>query len=82
MTPNERSQHGRVGAYALHSQYDSRQITKPARDKFNERFLDQVDPDRILPEAERQRRALHARKGYFLALAIKSAKARKARAKR
>jgi hypothetical protein len=46
---------------------------------MDNRFLDEVDPDRILPEAERKRRADHARKAYFTRLALKSAAARKAR---
>lgn len=50
--------------------------TAPARDRFLQRFLDQVDPDRTLPEAERNRRAEHARKAYFSALALKSSVAR------
>jgi hypothetical protein len=78
-TPAEasRSLANRVGAYALHSKYDSRELTKPARVKFDQRFLDEVDPDRVLPEAERLRRAGHARKAYFARLALLSAKARK-----
>jgi hypothetical protein len=39
----------------------------------------QVDPDGILPEAERQRRAECARKAYYTALAAKSARARRSR---
>lgn len=78
-TPSERSQQARVAAHILHSKYDSKELTQPARDKFNQRFLDEVDPDRKLPEAERQRRAEHARKAYFTALALKSAKARRRR---
>jgi hypothetical protein len=42
-----------------------------------DRFYDQVDPDRSLPAAERERRAEHARKAYFQRLAAKSAKARR-----
>jgi len=78
-TPSERSQQARVAAHVLHSRYDSKDLTQPARDKFNQRFLDEVDPERKLPEAERQRRADHARKAYFTALALKSAKARRRR---
>jgi hypothetical protein len=44
------------------------------------RFIDQVDPDRTLPEAERLRRAEHARSAYFTGLALKSAQARRRRA--
>jgi hypothetical protein len=75
-----RSQVARIGAYALHSKYDSREITAGARAKFDQRFLDQVDPNRELPEAERLRRAKHARKAYMLGLARKSAAARRKRA--
>jgi hypothetical protein len=79
LTPQERSLRSRMAAHTLHSRYDSRELTRPARDKFNQRFLDEVDPERVLPEAERQRRVEHARKAYFTRLALKSAIARRAR---
>ena len=82
LTPSERSQRSRLAAHVLHSRYDSRELTQRARDKFEQRFLDEVDPDRVLPEAERKRRAEHARKAYFGASALKSAKARRKRAQR
>jgi hypothetical protein len=44
--------------------------TQEPDDQFDQRFLDEVDPERKLPEAERQRRAEHARKAYFTALAL------------
>jgi hypothetical protein len=53
--------------------------TEPARTAFDQRFLDQVDPDRVLPEAERNRRAASARKAYFARLTLASIKARRAR---
>jgi hypothetical protein len=56
--------------------------TAPARRQFDERFIDEVDPDRTLPEAERMRRAEHAKKAYFSALALKSSKARARKAGR
>ena len=77
MTPGERSLRGRVGAYSLHSKGGTN--TGPARAKFESKFEDEVDPDRVLPEAERQRRAECARKLYFTRLALKSAKTRRAR---
>jgi hypothetical protein len=43
-----------------------------------DRFEREVDPDGELPIEERQRRAEHARKAYFLRLALASAKARRA----
>jgi hypothetical protein len=54
--------------------------TGPAREAFEQRFLDEVDPDRTLPENERLRRAGFARKAYYTRLAIKSAQARRKRA--
>jgi hypothetical protein len=41
-----------------------------------ERFEDQVDPERTLPVAERERRAIAARRAHFARLAYASAKAR------
>jgi hypothetical protein len=76
LTPEERVQISRMGAHALHSRYDSRAMSQPARDAFMARFEDEVDPGRILPEEERKRRAEHAKKLYFTRLAHKSAKAR------
>jgi hypothetical protein len=67
---------GRLGALALHSRYDSRQITAPARAAFLSRFEREVDPDGVLDPAERARRAEHAKRLYFTRLALKSAKAR------
>jgi hypothetical protein len=79
LTPQERSQRSRLAAHVLHSRYDSKELTRPAREKFDQRFLDEVDPDRVLSDSERQRRAVHARKAYFTRLALQSAMARRAR---
>jgi hypothetical protein len=78
-SPQQRSLVSTIGAHALHSKYDSRELTTNARAKFDQRFLDEIDPHRVLPEAERDRRADHARKAYFAKLAYMSAKARAAR---
>lgn len=67
LTSAERRLRARAAAYRLHSLYDSRQLTANARAAFQERFAHQVDPDGMLPEAERQRRAECARKEYFAA---------------
>jgi hypothetical protein len=75
----ERSLAARVGAFTLHSKYDSRDLTAHARAAAEKRFEDQVDPERKLPDAERQRRVEHARKAYFARLALASAKARRAK---
>ena len=74
-----RSLIGRIGAAALHSQ--GKTNTHAAREAFNNRFIREVDPEGVLPEAERQKRAGKARELYFLRLtkASKDARARKAR---
>ncbi len=79
LTPAERSLWARAAAYRLHSLYDSKELTANARAAFQDRFAREVDPEGILLEVERQRRAECARKAYYSALAAKSAKARRQR---
>lgn len=67
---------GRIGAFRLHATHDPRETTQAARAAFLERFEREVDPHGTLAEAERQRRALAARKAYFARLAYRSAIAR------
>ncbi len=76
------ARYARVGALALHAKHDSKQLTAAARAAALNRFSRQVDPDGILPPEERERRASYARRAYFAALAIRSADARGARAKK
>jgi len=59
---------------------DRAAATRPAREAFERRFEDEVDPRRILSSAERSRRAANAKKAYFHRLALKSAQARRAKA--
>lgn len=56
---------------------DRTAATSPARAAFNQRFEDQVDPDRSLPAPERARRVESARRAYFMGLALKSAQSRR-----
>lgn len=79
-SPQQRSLAGAIGAHALHAKHDSRELTKPARKKFFERFLDEVDPHRVLPEAERERRAGHLLQAHMKRLALASSKARSKKA--
>ena len=81
-TPSERVLAGRIGAYVVHSRYDSRELTAAARAAFRDKFQREVDPDGTLPPAERARRAEMARKAHYARLALKSAKARRKRASR
>ncbi len=77
LSPSQRSLRARIGAHALHASHDSRELTAPARATFSARFEREVDPDGVLPEIERKRRADHARKAYFTRLALASARARR-----
>lgn len=77
--PQEMSLRGRIGAYRLHATHDPRETTQRARDAFDARFLHEVDPEGVLPEAERRRRAAYARKAYFAQLALRRAVKRRAR---
>jgi hypothetical protein len=80
MTPEERGLQARIAAHSLHAKVaDPKAHTAPARRAFLDRFERQVDPDGVLSTEERQRRAEHARKAYFLSLARKSARARRQR---
>ncbi len=76
----DRALRGRIGAYRLHATHDTMVVSKPGRDAFLAKFYDQVDPDRTLPEAERERRATMARKAHMAALAYRSARSRSKRA--
>lgn len=75
--PSERQLIARAAAHALHAQGGTN--TGPARAAFLLRFEEEVDPDRLLDPDERSRRAEHARRSYFALLALKSARARRAR---
>ncbi len=77
LTPTERSLRARLAAHSLHAKVDSTVHTAPARKAFLDRFEAEVDPDGVLPEPERKRRADHARKAYFTRLALASARARR-----
>ena len=80
LSPKERVLHSRLAAHTLHSKYDSKTLMASARQAFLDSFEKEVDPEGVLPVAERERRAAHARKAYFTKLALKSARARRKRA--
>jgi hypothetical protein len=56
---------------------DFSERTAAARASFLSRFEKEVDPEGVLPEADRVRRAEHLRKAYFQRLALRSAQARR-----
>ncbi len=70
LTPEERTLRARLGAHSLHASSDPRETTAKARVAFLAKFEDQVDPDRMLPEDERKRRAEQALKAHMSRLAL------------
>ena len=78
LTPTGRSLRGAIGAHESWARTPDRPArTAPARAAFLDRFEREVDPDGTLPPADRAIRAEHARKAYFLRLALKSAESRR-----
>ena len=64
----------RLAAHKLHA--SGRTNTAPGTKAFLDRFEREVDPDWTLDPAERAKRAGHARKAYFIGLALKSSRMR------
>ena len=56
----------------MHARNDVRVTSAPGRAAFLARFEREVDPDGVLPAAERERRAQAARNAYFARLAMRS----------
>ena len=80
LTPEQRQLRARIAAHASWANTaDPTARTAAARNASYTRFEKEVDPEGALSPAERARRADHARKAYFQALALKSARARAAR---
>jgi hypothetical protein len=79
LTAQQRVLRSRIAAHSMHSQHDSRLTSAPARaaSPANVSYFErQVDPDGVLPDDERRRRAEHAKRAYFGRLALASARAR------
>jgi hypothetical protein len=82
MDPRDASLRGRIGAHTTHGRHDSRELTRPAREAFGRRWEALADPDGILDDDERRRRADHLRRAHFARLARLSAIARSKNAAR
>ncbi len=76
----EMARRGRIGAYRLHATRDPTVTTANAQATFLTRFEREVDPDGLLLEEERRRRATLACTAYSARLAMASARARRAKA--
>ncbi len=66
-----------IAAHVGWSKRDPHEGTAAARRGFMARFEREVDPEQVLPEAERRRRADHAMRAHMLRLAAKADKARR-----
>jgi hypothetical protein len=67
---------GRIGGLVTASRYDPHEYTSAARHAFLTRFERDVDPDAVLPDVERKRRARAALAAHMTRLARSSAKKR------
>lgn len=80
LTPSERILRARLAAHKSWANTDDPGArTAPGRAAMRQRFEDQVDPDRVLSESERARRADHEFRSYMAGLSLKSSKVRRAR---
>lgn len=78
LTPEQRSLRAQIAVHTSWANTSDRSArTAKAREGALARFERQVDPDGVLPPAERRQRAESARKAHMLSLAAKSAAARR-----
>lgn len=75
----EWKRYARLGSYVMHSRYNAKEMTLPARQAAWRRFEDIVDKDRTLAPEDRYARAIAARHAHMLRIAMKSQAARRAR---
>jgi uncharacterized heparinase superfamily protein len=79
-THSERRLRAQIAAHVRWAnEPDRTAATAKARRGLREKFERQVDPDNQLAPAERAKRAESARRAHYLAMALKSARARRRR---
>jgi hypothetical protein len=76
LTPEQRSLRAQIAANARWSREDGTHQGEILRRGFLKKFIDEVDPDRSLPENERIRRAENALKAHMLRLSLAASKKR------
>jgi NAD(P)H-hydrate repair Nnr-like enzyme with NAD(P)H-hydrate dehydratase domain len=79
LTAAERRERARIGGLARAAKYAGYDLTRAAREGRMRRYLHEVDPDGVLSQAERERRAVAARKRDMAKLTLASLRARSAR---
>ncbi|MAU81884.1 MAG: hypothetical protein CME34_08435 [Gordonia sp.] len=77
------SERSLIASLAAHESWaktpDRAARTAAARRGLEDKFEREVDPNGVLPPAERAKRVANARKAYYARLALKSAQARRNR---
>lgn len=77
LTPVQRSIRGRIAAnIRWANEPDRLAATKPGRDAAFQKLLDEVDPERTLPEVERLKRARNAQKAHLERVRLAASRAR------
>jgi hypothetical protein len=76
LTPEQRSLRARIAANTRWSREDGKPNAVRGQAGLLAKFVDQIDPDHVLPEDERLRRAEAARRAHMQRLAFLSSKAR------
>jgi hypothetical protein len=81
LTPSERSLRARLAVHASWAQTSDRSArTAPARRAALQRFESEVDPEGVLPPAERAQRAEQAMRSHMSRMALRSVQARQGKA--
>jgi hypothetical protein len=75
LTPAQRTLRARVAAYARAAKYGP-EVTRPAFTGRMAKLAAQVDPEGVLPDWERQRRATALLRSQMAALSLKASRAR------
>lgn len=77
LSPEQRKLRAQIAANTRWSREDPKEGTRSARAAYERRFELEVDPDGVLPEAERKRRATAAMRAHMQRLALASSRARR-----
>lgn len=77
LSAEQRRLRAQIAANTRWSKQDPKEGIKPARAAYERRFELEVDPDGVLPERERKRRAAAAMRAHMQRLAFASSKSRR-----
>lgn len=79
LTPEQLSQRGRLAAHTRWASEDPSTQAQRGQAGLLAKFEREVDPEGVLPPAERTRRAVQARKAHMARLSYRSSRARQTR---